>query len=120
LKGFEQGIWGVAVSPDGGRVATADSERKVRVWDLGKPGTPGRVLGSHKKEAVCAAFSPDGRRVASGGWDRVARVWDVERGGELAAFEGHADFVWCLAFSPDGRWLATAGLDGTIRLWPSP
>jgi sugar lactone lactonase YvrE len=120
LKGFEQGIWGVAVSPDGGRVATADSERKVRVWDLGKPGTPGRVLGSHKKEAVCAVFSPDGRRVASGGWDRVARVWDVERGGELAAFEGHADFVWCLAFSHDGRWLATAGLDGTLRLWPAP
>ncbi len=119
LKGFKQGIWGVAVSPDGLKVATADSEKKVRLWTLAKPDQP-RLLGTHEKEAVCVAFSADGRRVASGGWDRVARVWDAEGGGEVASFAGHTDFVWGLAWSPDGRLLASAGLDGKVRLWLLP
>ena len=63
-----------AFSPDGLRIATASSDKTVRVWDLAK-GKTIAVLEGHADRVFRAAFSPDGSRIITASSDGTARVW---------------------------------------------
>ena len=63
------------------------------------------------------AFNPDGTRLVTGGDDRMVRLWDVGSGSEIAALQGHENWVRSVAFNPDGTRLISGGDDGTVRLW---
>ena len=119
LTGHTGSVWSVAWSPDGRRLATADSDGTLRVWDPDAPARPMTVLTGHVGSAWSVAWSPDGRRLASGGADRTVRLWDVarEQPGAPTVLAGHDGWVWCVAWSPDGRSIASAG-DRTVRSWP--
>jgi WD40 repeat protein/tetratricopeptide (TPR) repeat protein len=102
-----------AYSPDGRRVATADSSR-VQLWDAvsGQPVGP-----AHIGQVLGIAFSPDGTYLAVAGKDAIARVWEVASGREVRSFSGHTEYLWSVAFSPDGKRLAAASHDGTASIW---
>ncbi|MDF1851981.1 MAG: hypothetical protein P1U85_14165 [Verrucomicrobiales bacterium] len=119
-QGHEDYVQGLAVSPDGTRVATGGTDGRIWWWDAAK----GEVLSTWKghgpgsRVAVCALdFRPDGERIASASNDGRVILWDVESGKEVKVFEGHEGDVETLAFDPSGRWLASAGDDGTIWIW---
>jgi hypothetical protein len=109
----------VALSADGGRLATLDGT--VHVWDV----ATGRELLTLKSSAhQRAAFSPDGTRLASGGLDLVRRdnepimqLWDLATGREIAPCGGHTGQVNCLSFSPDSTRVASGGSDGLVKVW---
>jgi WD40 repeat protein len=90
------GAWirGVAVSPDGRRLATSElGERQaVRLWDL-RTGRPLYRLEGHGRLGGrrALAFSPDGKRLASWGDDMYLRLWDVAKGKALAEDEVRPD-----------------------------
>lgn len=106
----------LAFSPDGRRLATANTNHTAGLWDV-ESGRPIAALRGHVGTVYSVAFSPDGRRLATASWDRTARLWDGLSGQPLAVLRGHTDQVRHSAFSPDGRRLATAGNDSTVRLW---
>jgi WD40 repeat protein len=123
LSGHTSYLNCVAFSPDGRRIATASSDRTVKVWDTGT-GQEVLTLTGHGNPVYGVAFSPDGQRIATASWDNTARVWDARTGKQLLSLAGHIGsrtgrpvWVQSVAFSPDGLRLATAGHDGTAKVW---
>jgi WD40 repeat protein len=116
---ISEGVWTLAFSPDGKRLATAggskDQPGQFLIWDVaaGK-----KLIARWTKQGVRAvAYSPDGQVLATGHWGGAIKLRDPLRGIEQTALTGHTGGVNCLAFSTDGALLASAGLDGKVRIW---
>ena len=116
LRGHTDLVYGVALSPDGGRAVTASFDGRVTVWDA-RTGEALVSLAGHAGPVYCVAVSPDGRRVASGGADRTVRVWDIATGAALLTLPGHADAVRAVGFTADGGRVMSASLTGGPRVW---
>jgi WD40 repeat protein len=108
---FGDGVYHMAWSPDGRLLATADDDRKVRIFD----GTTGELVRqmSHTGSNYWAVeFAPDGTELASGGRDGVLRFWNPADGSLRRTFQMPDASVKSLSYSPDGRSLAAAGWRG--------
>jgi tetratricopeptide (TPR) repeat protein len=97
----------------GGRLASADQDGTVKVWEAA---TGQETLRGHTGPVVGVAFSPDGRRLASASWDQTVKIWDTATGKPTLTLKGHTNMVTSVAFNPDGR-LASASWDLTVKIW---
>lgn len=121
LRGHTRGVNAVAFATNGRWLATASSDKTVRLWD---PATGDLLttLPGHTAEVHSLAFSRDSRTLASGSGQYAVqpgeiRLWDPATEQQLRLIE-RADTVRVrsLAFSHDGALLASGGWDGA-RLW---
>src|SRR5262249_20182088 len=97
----------LAAHPGEAVLATAGTDRTVRLWDVAT-GRSRRPLTGHSDEVFAVAFSPDGKWLASAGGDRTVRFWDAASGTAGTVLTGHTQAVRALAFDREGR-LASAG-----------
>jgi WD40 repeat protein len=114
IEGFSASINGIRFSPDGRTVATADTDKMVRLWSL--EGKLLHTLTGHQDKVESVNFSPDGKLIVSASYDRTAKIWNRE-GKLLQTLSGHQEFVWNASFSPDGRTVITGSADTTIKIW---
>jgi len=115
LSGHQGAVNGVAFAPDGTLLATASSDKTVRLWNPAT-GEHVRTFQGHTEGVYGVAFSPDGTLLATAS-SQNAWLWDADTGEHLRSLQGHTDDVNAVAFSPDGALLATASGDDTARLW---
>ncbi|MBS2965827.1 hypothetical protein KGA66_22440 [Actinocrinis puniceicyclus] len=109
---------GIATSPDGTRIVTANTDGTVGLWNV--PTASYASFPGHTGWGRSAAVAPDGAYFVSGGVDGLIHLWDERSQEPRATLTGHTGWVNRCAFPPDGTWLASASSDGTVRLWDMP
>jgi len=75
-----RGVNGVAFSPDGKLLATADANGTVRLWNpvTGQPvGAPLPASTGQLRGVNAVAFSPDGKLLATASADNRVRIWQM-------------------------------------------
>jgi len=108
-------VTALAVSKDGGLLATADSALTVRVWSF-KERKELHVLKGPQAEVRCLAFSADGKRLAANG-DHIIHLWDTKTGQTLAGSDPRTPAHTSIAVSSDGGRLATNGGGLAAKVW---
>jgi WD40 repeat protein len=113
--GHEQGVWAVAISPDGKYIVSGSDDQTLRLWDW--QGNQIGIFQGHEQAVRAVAFSPDGKQIISGSADQTLRLWDLQGNQIGEPFQGHEQGIWSVAFSPDGERIVSGGDDQTLRLW---
>jgi dipeptidyl aminopeptidase/acylaminoacyl peptidase len=141
---FPVGLRMAAYSPDGARIATAETEDGARLWDATLPGKrwyprssrpsplpgypaeiylldPLRVLEPPNREpgkhVLFVEFSPDGRHLAATLRDGHVKVWATSSWNLEADLTSAQSAVHAAAFSPDSQYLVIGDVDGVLREW---
>ena len=102
---------GMALSPDGSRLAAGS--REMALWSTAD-GKRIHTLTKGGNLVYALAFMPDGSRLVSGALDGI-RIWDVANGREVRQINRESTVA--MALSPDGRLLASGSFNGGIKLW---
>jgi len=112
LTAHSRPLTALALSRDGGRVASADDSGTVVVRDAGTG--EGHLLVWHREPVRALALSPGGRLLASAAPpERGVVLWDTVRGRRLHVLRAGERAPRALAFSPDSRRLLL-GLEGAV------
>src|SRR5439155_24141326 len=77
------GVWGLAVSADGKRVAGGCLDGTVHLWDAAT-GREQKVLEGHTGRVLGVAFAQNDRVLISSSFDGTVRLWDVATGEQQA------------------------------------
>jgi WD40 repeat protein len=117
LNSHRNGVQSVAISHDGGLLATASWDRTVDLWNLTNLDAKPVSLRGHAEAVMAVAFDPSGDRLISASSDRSIKFWKlpIRPGGQV--LQGHQRPVAAVRYSPDGKTIASASWDTQARIW---
>ncbi len=108
-------VYEVAFSPDSTLLASAGSDKVIRVRDATTGGLLHSLTG-HTGTIQALAFSPDSAVLASTAYGEPIRLWNPATGGLIRTLTAASPGAIALGFSADGQYLAGAQ-DQEARLW---
>lgn len=117
VNAHPRGITRLAISPDGGWIASGGYEPYARVWDMLSGESQSAMIGG--TYAIPAlAITPDGQRVVMANGD-IIRLREVASG-RISLSLYARDAVTALAVSADGAVLVSGSANGLLELWALP
>ncbi|KAF2193662.1 WD40 repeat-like protein [Zopfia rhizophila CBS 207.26] len=116
LEGHRDSVRSVAFSYDSARLASASTDRTVKIWDA-RSGECLKALTGHSNTVRSVAFSHDSARLASASTDSTVKIWDARSGKCLQTLKGHSYWVQSVAFSHDSARLASASSNREVMFW---
>jgi len=112
---LKEEITGMALSPDGRKLAISTANSPVQLWDVASGSrewsgstTFGNTYG--------ARISPDGKSVFATDGDTYVRAYNATDGKLVYAAEGDLLEPFDVSVSADGRTIAVAGAEGRVEL----
>ncbi|OGF68159.1 MAG: hypothetical protein A2Y62_13550 [Candidatus Fischerbacteria bacterium RBG_13_37_8] len=116
LRGHNDGICSIAFSPNDLYIASASSDKTIRIWDA-ETGQELLCLNGHEDSVNSVAFSHVNYNLASGSNDWTIRIWDSETGDELRCFTSREAQITSIAYSNSGKLIASAYSSGSVQIW---
>ncbi len=115
LEGHGGTIWDLTFLPNG-RLATASSDKTIRIWDY--TGAQDMLtLSGHDGAVFGLQYLPETERLLSVSGDRTLRLWNPYREDCETTIGYHDAGINVVAVSPDGNYACTGSTDTTIRVW---
>ncbi len=115
-EGARSSVASLRFSRDGKRLAAAQHDGRISIWDL-TSGELIKSLSGHDGTVRAAEFLPPGDRLISAGEDGTVRIWELATGQELWRREFGLAGINTLAVSEDGGTGAVGGNNGRIVVW---
>lgn len=106
----------VAMSGDGGTVASLGVGRDITVFDA-KTQTILQTLKIDAGRFRVIRFSPSTGQLAAGASDGIVRLWNPRKSAEPLQQMKHGPAVSHLGFSANGRLMFSAAIRGAVRVW---
>ncbi|KAJ0412497.1 hypothetical protein ATCC90586_006864 [Pythium insidiosum] len=142
LSGHASTVWGLAVDPEGSRIASVSDDKTMIIWqrsatsgDVHADGSPmewkraATLSGYHERTIFSADWSKHGNLIVTGAGDDAIRIFQQSQH-SAASFElvhqqqkAHTSDVNCVRWCPQlengsaSILVASAGDDAVIRLW---
>jgi WD40 repeat protein/serine/threonine protein kinase len=116
LSVSDAGLWCVAASPDGERIAAAGNDSVIFLFDAKSRKLIHRLTG-HDEPVWAVAWSPNGSQLASACWDGSIKTWDAKTAQELRTIRGQSKPLYSVAWNKDGTLLAAAGESESVWVW---
>jgi WD40 repeat protein len=121
------GVNSVAISPDGQTIASASTDKTIKIWRL-QDGQLLRTLTGHDGTVGSVAISPNGQSIVSASWDGTIKVWRLRDGELLRTLKNHAfrsgitaqeidNRIFSVLITPDGETIVSGNADKTIKIW---
>ncbi|OAB57660.1 hypothetical protein AY600_00655 [Phormidium willei BDU 130791] len=118
LQGHNGGVTSISFSPNGRLIASAGSDRTIRVWDS-QSGKEIQRLAGNTSTVASLSFSPDGQRIVSGSQDGIIKLWELETGNVIHRIEAHSRGMTGLDFSSTGDFIVSGSRNSTAKIWDS-
>ncbi len=130
-EGNGEGVWVVAIDPDGKRAAVAgnlnvsgdldDDDSFLALWDLESGKILNHMIFPFKNGPNRLALNGDGSLAVVAFGDGDLKILDLDKG-KSGNTEGlylgkHQGVITTLALTPDGHWALSGHSDGIIRVW---
>ena len=117
-EGHTNGVYTLAVTPDGKRLISGSYDYTIRIWDVETSAPMAKPLLGHDGWVNSIAVTPDGKCLISGSEDKTIRIWDLETHNQIGnAIQGHEKSVNAIAITTDGKRIVSGSDDKTIRIW---
>ncbi|KAK9447579.1 WD40-repeat-containing domain protein [Limtongia smithiae] len=116
LEGHEAGITSIKFSADGQWIATASSDKTIKIWHA-TDGEYELTIEGHIRGINDIAWSLDSKVLASGSDDKTIKIWDALSGRVLRTLRGHTNYVYSVDFSPKGNLVASGSFDESVKIW---